>query len=69
MSAYTSCMTVFRNFLQFLQEMTGIVQLTPRPISNILSSVGVTYKTGFGLDDWIYRTLCIHNSGLQVRQW
>jgi hypothetical protein len=27
---------------------------------NILSRVGVTYKTGFGLDDWIYCTLYIH---------
>jgi hypothetical protein len=25
----------------------------------------VTYKTGFGLDVWIYCTLYIHNSGLQ----
>jgi hypothetical protein len=37
----------------------------------ILSSVGggggcVTYKTGFGLDDWIYCTLYIHNSELQA---
>jgi hypothetical protein len=23
----------------------------------------VTYKMGFGLDDWIYCTLYIHNSG------
>jgi hypothetical protein len=28
----------------------------------------VTYTTGFGLDDWIYCTLYIHNSGLQVIQ-
>jgi hypothetical protein len=27
-----------------------------------------TYKTGFGLDDWIYCTLSIHNLGLQVIQ-
>jgi hypothetical protein len=26
----------------------------------------VTYKTGFGLDDWIYCTLYIHNPGLHV---
>jgi hypothetical protein len=26
----------------------------------ILSRIGVTYKTGFGLDDWIYFTLYIH---------
>jgi hypothetical protein len=26
----------------------------------ILSRVGVTYKTGFGLDDWIYCSLYIH---------
>jgi hypothetical protein len=35
----------------------------------ILSCVGVlhvTYKTGFGLDDWICYTLHIHNSGLQA---
>jgi hypothetical protein len=28
--------------------------------NKILSNVGVTYKTGFGLDDWIYCTLHIH---------
>jgi hypothetical protein len=27
---------------------------------NILSRLGVTYKTGFGSDDWIYCTLYIH---------
>jgi hypothetical protein len=32
----------------------------------VLSRVGVNYKMGFGLDDWIYCTLYIHNSGLQV---
>jgi hypothetical protein len=32
----------------------------------MLSRVGVTNKKGSGLDDWIYCTLCIHNSGLQV---
>jgi hypothetical protein len=26
----------------------------------ILSRVGMTYKTGFGLDDWIYSALYIH---------
>jgi hypothetical protein len=26
------------------------------------------YRRGFGLDDWIYCTLCIHNSVLQVIQ-
>jgi hypothetical protein len=31
----------------------------------ILSRVGLIYKTGFGLHDWIYCTLYIHNSGLQ----
>jgi hypothetical protein len=36
-----------------------------RPISEYdikisLSRVGVIYKTGFGLDDWIYCTLYIH---------
>jgi hypothetical protein len=30
--------------------------------------VRLTYKTGFGLDDWIYYTLYIHNSGLQAIQ-
>jgi hypothetical protein len=29
---------------------------------NILSRVGVTYKTGSGLDDWIYCTLYIHTT-------
>jgi hypothetical protein len=29
-------------------------------IHNILSLVGVTHKTDFGFDDWIYCTLCIH---------
>jgi hypothetical protein len=28
----------------------------------------VTYKKGFGLDDWIYCNLYIHNSGLQAIQ-
>jgi hypothetical protein len=28
----------------------------------ILSRVGVTYKRGFGLDDWIYCTLYIHTT-------
>jgi hypothetical protein len=32
----------------------------------IMSRVWVTYKTGFGLDDWVYCTLYIHNSGLQA---
>jgi hypothetical protein len=32
----------------------------------ILSRLGVTTKTGFGLDDWIYCTLYIRNSGLQA---
>jgi hypothetical protein len=32
----------------------------------ILSRVGVTYKAGFGLDDWIYCTLYIHNLRLQA---
>jgi hypothetical protein len=27
--------------------------------------IGMTYKTGFGLDDWIYCNLYIHKSGLQ----
>jgi hypothetical protein len=31
--------------------------------------VCVTYKTGFGLDDWIYCTLYIHNSGLQAKRY
>jgi hypothetical protein len=30
--------------------------------------VQFTYKTGFGLDDWIYCTLYIHNSGLKAIQ-
>jgi hypothetical protein len=36
----------------------------------ILSRVGVTYKTGFGLDDWIHCTLYIytHSSALQAIQ-
>jgi hypothetical protein len=29
----------------------------------ILSRVGVTYETGFGLDDWIYCILYIHTFG------
>jgi hypothetical protein len=36
-----------------------------------LSRVGglcLTYKTGSGFEDWIYCTLYIHNSGLQVIQ-
>jgi hypothetical protein len=28
----------------------------------------MTYKIGFGLDDWINCTLYIHNSGLQAIQ-
>jgi hypothetical protein len=32
----------------------------------LLSRVGVNYKTGFALDDWIYCTLYIHNSGLRA---
>jgi hypothetical protein len=32
----------------------------------ILSRLGVTYKTGFGLDDWIDYNLYIHNSRLQA---
>jgi hypothetical protein len=37
----------------------------------MLSRVGgvrVTYKTGYGLDDWIYWVLYTHNSGLQAIQ-
>jgi hypothetical protein len=30
------------------------------------SRVGVTYKMGFELDDWIYCTLYVHNSELQA---
>jgi hypothetical protein len=33
-----------------------------------LSRVRVTYRRGFGLDDWIYRTLYVRNSGLQALQ-
>jgi hypothetical protein len=33
-----------------------------------LSRVGVTYKTGFGLNDWIYWTLCTRNLELQIIQ-
>jgi hypothetical protein len=36
--------------------------------ATMLSRVGVTYKTGFGLDYWIYCTLYIHNSGRQAIQ-
>jgi hypothetical protein len=32
----------------------------------IVSLIRVTYKAGFGLDDWIYCTLYIHNSALQA---
>jgi hypothetical protein len=35
----------------------------------ILSHIGVIYKTGFGLDDWVYCTLYTHNSGLQVQRY
>jgi hypothetical protein len=31
-----------------------------------LSRVRMTYKRGFGLDDWIYCTFYIHNTGLQA---
>jgi hypothetical protein len=34
----------------------------------VLSRVRVTYKMGFGLDDWIYCTFYINNSGLQAIQ-
>jgi N-glycosylase/DNA lyase len=34
----------------------------------IVSRVLVTYKTGSGLDDWIYCTLYFHNSELQAIQ-
>jgi hypothetical protein len=34
----------------------------------ILSRVGVTYKTGFGLDDWIYCTL-YNNTARDYRQY
>jgi hypothetical protein len=30
--------------------------------SKIMSHVGVTYRWGFGLDDWIYCTLHIHTT-------
>jgi hypothetical protein len=33
-----------------------------------LGCLCVTYKTEFEFDDWIYRTLYFHNSGLQVIQ-
>jgi hypothetical protein len=36
--------------------------------TSIFSHVEVTYKLGFGLDDWIYCTLYIHNSGLRAIQ-
>jgi hypothetical protein len=45
----------------------GILYLSTCCI-NILSRVGVTYKMGFGLDDWIYCTLYIQNLGLKVIQ-
>jgi hypothetical protein len=39
------------------------------PLPNILSGVGVTYRRGFVLDDWIYWQLVhSHNSGLQAIQ-
>jgi hypothetical protein len=39
-----------------------------RYVTLLLSRVGVSYKTGFGLVDWIYCTLYIHNSRLQAIQ-
>jgi hypothetical protein len=35
---------------------------------NYLSRVGVTYKMGCGLDDWIYCTFSTYNLGVQVVQ-
>jgi hypothetical protein len=59
---------------QELLELGGIVEsvvlfhiLGKVILGTILSCVGcVTYKMGFGLDDWIYYTLYIHNSELQA---
>jgi hypothetical protein len=35
---------------------------------DVMSRVGVTYKAGFELDNWIYFILYIHNSGLEVKR-
>jgi hypothetical protein len=44
-------------------------QITRTPTDIVTCrGLGVTYKTGFGLDDWIYCTLYIHNSELQAIQ-
>jgi hypothetical protein len=55
--------------LKFLQFYSKCMFLHSSITENILSRVEglcVTYKTGFGLDDWIYCTLYIHKSGLQA---
>jgi hypothetical protein len=58
--------TVKMNFLEW-KERCNIVRVCEQLVHNhihfimlILSRVGVTYKTGFGLDDWIYCILYIH---------
>jgi hypothetical protein len=41
---------------------TSFMSPYARTVSRTLSRVLVTYKTGFGFDDWIYCTLYIHTT-------
>jgi hypothetical protein len=50
------CLYVSRFY--FCISLTSYVMLIL--IAIVLSSIGVTYKTGFGFGDWIYCTLYIH---------
>jgi hypothetical protein len=51
----------------FSNGMGGIWEET-NSIVTYKGLLPVAYKTGFGLDDWIYCTLYIHNLRLQVIQ-
>jgi hypothetical protein len=60
------CHHLFHFHSVVIQLHNAISNLIIRPIQSHfwhrLSPVGVTYKTGFRLDDWIYCTIYIHTT-------
>jgi hypothetical protein len=62
----TVCIEFWAKTVCFFVAFLHIYQ--PQCENRYCHLIGVTYKTGFVLDDWIYCTLYIHNSGLQAIQ-
>jgi hypothetical protein len=60
-----TCVCVLKPTLPYTRvgQNNGNTKDTAHSSLLIFSRVGVTYKTGFRLDDWIYCTLYIHTLG------